>query len=156
MQFAGRCLLTLYHFYPCYLCILVRPKTLVSAFIWRLNCCFMLLHTQGQSECSLLCWLLVRPSLVRTLAAYAFREQRTHNDASLLRLADSHSGDQPQCTVLHTTGEDCQTERIMAQKVIISSKFATCMSCRIYIFWEHKFRISDKSLLQTCHVSDQI
>ena len=42
-------------FYPCYLSILVRPKTRVLASSWRLNCCFMLLHTQGQSECSLFC-----------------------------------------------------------------------------------------------------
>ena len=116
IQITIMCMLMEFYLVPCYLCILVRPKTRVLALSWRLNCCFMLLHTQGQSECSLLRWLLVRPSLVRTLAAYAFREQRTHNDASLLRLADSHSGDQPQCTVLHTTGEDCQTERIMAQK----------------------------------------
>ena len=82
-QITIMCMLMEFYLVPCYLCILVRPKTRVLAFSWRLNCCFMLLHTQGQSECSLLCWLLVRPSLVRTLAAYAFREQRTHNDASL-------------------------------------------------------------------------
>ena len=51
----------------------------LKQLIWPQGITTIIAHlTQGQSECS------PSPSLVRTLAAYAFREQRTDNDAPSL------------------------------------------------------------------------